>query len=433
MEIPQLWNERLKAQMQLKGGVITNTKNVIDMSMHGIYGGVAFGLEKFALARPGVPARSVLAGVATRPGLRAPMTARAARMAFTPNVLRPEARGAPTKGVDLDLEKFSLTEVTQVVGKGATWGDVDACVAVGKAFFSNLDGSESVFNAENKKMLQAIFNPLMSDRRDEGACFVPPDTSFAYVQRLRNLLSEEEALQHERTSHFCSTDFVIGNAGPLFPSSWTLDETALSQGGSLQARPECTAQTPVIQQILNSSAPVFDQTLDDGLRLRIYRVGSLEVRTSQAHQGQEIVGVVFSIHAPTHQSQGIAKDEEKIVKATEYIAYAGERGRRSYVVLETEQRNFIVTEQLQNSKVAWEENPVDLEDRIALSKELRSAECKRAGVTVALMKARRAETSSKTYAQSTFNRARGDSSKHSKSGFFKRTSVSVCNLNVKAK
>merc|ERR1711972_357043 len=107
--------------------------------------------------------RSVLAGVATRPGLRAPMTARAARMAFTPNVLRPEARGVPTKGVDLDLDKFSLTEATQVVGKGETWGDADACVAVGKAFFSNLDSSESVFQAEDKKFLQAIFNPLMSD------------------------------------------------------------------------------------------------------------------------------------------------------------------------------------------------------------------------------------------------------------------------------
>merc|ERR1719436_934391 len=68
--------------------------------IHALYGGVQFGLEKFALARPGVPARSVLAGVATRPGLRAPLTARAARMAFAPSVLKPEARGvAPRAGV----------------------------------------------------------------------------------------------------------------------------------------------------------------------------------------------------------------------------------------------------------------------------------------------------------------------------------------------
>jgi len=428
-----LWNERLKAQVQLKGGVITNMKNVVDMSMHGIYGGVAFGLEKFALARPGVPAKSVLAGVATRPGLRAPMTARAARMAFTPGVLRPEARGVPTKGVDLDLDKFSLTEPTQVVGKGATWGDADACVAVGKAFFSNLDSSESVFKSEDKKMFQAIFNPLLSDRRDDGACFVPPDTSFAYVQRLRNLLSEEEGLQRERTSHFCSTDFVIGNAGPLFPSSWASDEKAFSDGGELQARPECRAQTPVIQQILKSVAPVFDQTTEDGLRFRIYRAGSLEVRTTQGLEDKETVGVAFSIHTPMQQSQGLVKDDEKVVKVTEYIAHAGERDHRSFVVVETELGNFIVTEQLQNRQVAWQENPTDLEDLIAVSKEVRSAECKRVGITIALMKARSAESSGKSYAQSAFNRARGDSSKHSKSGFFKRSSVSAYNLNMKAK
>merc|ERR1711976_1090327 len=112
-------------------------------------------------------------------------------------------------------------------------------------------------------------------------------------------------------------------------------------------------------------------------------------------------------------------------KVTEYIAHAGQHDHRFYVVLETEEGNLIVTEQLQNGKVAWDENPTDLEDRIALSKEVRSAECKRVGITIAFMKARSAETSCKSYAQSSFNRARGDSSKHSKSGFFKRSSVSA--------
>jgi len=437
MEIPQLWNERLQSQVQLKDGVITDMNNVVDTSIHGIYGGVAFGLEKFSLARPGVPSRSVLAGVATRPGLRAPLTARAARMAFAPQVLRPESRAlvAP-KGVDLNLGQFSLNSATQAARKAGakTWGDADACVAVGNAFFSNLDGSESVFKSEDKKFLQAVFNPLMSDRRDEGACFVPPDTSFAYVHKLRTLLSEEEAVQRERITAFCSTKFVIGHAGQCFPSSWTSDAPAkaISQSGKLQARPEYRAQTPLIEQILKSVAPIFDQTTEDGLRFRIYRCGSLEVRTTQASENKEIVGVVFSISASVPQNQGMAQDEEKIVKVTEYVAYRGDQSRRSYVVMETEQANMIVTEQLQNKTVAWEENPSDLEDRISLSKVVRSADCKRTGNAVVLMKAQSAESSSKAYAQSTFNRARGDSPKHDKSGFLKRPSPSAWNLNVKS-
>merc|ERR1719463_832353 len=92
MEIPQLRNERLQ------GIKITNQDAAA--RTHTLFGGVQFGLEKFSLSRPGAPARSVLAGVATRPGLRAPLTARAARMAFAPSVLRPEARGvAPRAGV----------------------------------------------------------------------------------------------------------------------------------------------------------------------------------------------------------------------------------------------------------------------------------------------------------------------------------------------
>merc|ERR1740138_1625316 len=324
-EVPTIWNERLHAQVQMDNGV------------HGVYGGVQFGLEKFSLARPGAPQRSVLAGVATRPGLRAPLTARAARMAFAPSVLRPEARGvapragvatrpglrapltaraarmafAPSvlrpeargvapRGVDLNLGEFDLSEATATDRHvEALWSEEEACLVLGKAFFECVDGFVTedgikMFTAKDEKLLKTIFNPNMSDRREEGDRFVPPDNSFAYVQKLRNLVMEEESVQAKRTEHFFSTKFSASEAGALFPSSWT-SQLQIARGGmkavdELHARPEFLAEKSEVEEIKTSASKAFEKSTEDGMCFRIYRKGGLELRTTQAFDGEETVG-----------------------------------------------------------------------------------------------------------------------------------------------
>merc|ERR1719222_1118592 len=105
----------------------------------------------------------------------------------------------------------------------ASWSDEDACIVLGKAFFECVDGYETedgikMFTAKDEKLLKAIFNPKMSDRREEGDRFMPPDNSFAYVEKLRNLVMEEESVQAKRQEHFLSTKFSPVDAGELFPS-----------------------------------------------------------------------------------------------------------------------------------------------------------------------------------------------------------------------
>merc|ERR1712039_484152 len=101
------------------------------------------------------------------------------------------------------------------------------------------------------------------------------------------------------------------------------------------------------------------------------------------------------------------------------------------VLLETENGNMIVAEQHRSGKLAWEENPADLDDRVSVAKVVRMAECKRGRVTVAQMKAVPAESHCKCYAQSVFNKARGDSVSLTRSGFLKRHTKSTWNLNAK--
>merc|ERR1719499_490363 len=175
-----------------------------------------------SVLRPEARGVAPRAGVATRPGLRAPLTARAARMAFAPSVLRPEARGVAPRGVDLNLGEFDLSEAVETDRKvEASWSDEDANLVLGKMFWACIDGEIPAFAEDDEMLLRSVFNPKMSDRREEGDRFVPPDTDAAYIQRLRELVDEEDATREKRIEHFLSTSFVAGNAGELFPSSWT--------------------------------------------------------------------------------------------------------------------------------------------------------------------------------------------------------------------
>merc|ERR1712084_185982 len=96
--------------------------------------------------------------------------------------------GAP-RGVDLDLGQFDLSTLTDV-----STGEVhrEQNVAVSELFWSSIDDEmNKVFSEDDAQLLRAIFNSALSDRRDEGELFAPPDVRPDYVQRLRRLVTEE--------------------------------------------------------------------------------------------------------------------------------------------------------------------------------------------------------------------------------------------------
>merc|ERR1719464_547540 len=161
---------------------------------------------------------------------------------------------------------------------------LEAGADMSKAFWSSLS-SESVthFSEEDKSLLNRIFNPNLSDRKQEGDLFIPPDTSFAYVQKLRSLVKEEEAMQQRRKEHFCSKDFSVVEPGPLFPASWVSSVKVSCEDtkeSTMQARPEYKAQEEVLKA-LKAAVPIFEKVAEDGAKFRIYKIGKLDVRTIQ--------------------------------------------------------------------------------------------------------------------------------------------------------
>merc|ERR1712060_658677 len=114
---------------------------------------------------------------------------------------------------------------------------------------------------------------------------------------------------------------------------------------------------------------------------RIYKVGSLEVGTTQEQDDEEVIGVAFSIRAPNQVSSRSVRNQDKIVKVTEYVEAVAE-GHHSYIVLETDKGDEIVTEQNIDGMLTWVENPADLEDRNSLAKVVRSSDCRNARSTI---------------------------------------------------
>jgi len=288
---------------------------------------------------------------------------------------------ARVAGVDLNLDEFNLSAPTDLARQDICV-QLEAGADISSAFWPSLsDELPSMFNDEDKALLRKVFNPCLSDRREEGSRFVPPDTSFAYVQKLRALVKEEEAVQRRRMEHFFDKLFSQQCPGPLFPSSWASSveishgEAAGRQGAQLSARPHYVAQAHVLEEALQSALPVFDKSTEDGTRFRVYRLGSLEVRTTQEHDGLEAVGAVFSLSSTEpRQSEASVRDDEKIVKATEYVERSGEE-HRCYVVLETDRNNAVVVEESADGQIRQENNPQGLEDRNSLARVVRLADC----------------------------------------------------------
>jgi len=257
----------------------------------------------------------------------------------------------------------------------------DPSLAVGGAFWSSLD----VLKDADKSLFNAIFNPVLSDRREEGDFFVPPDTCPSHLRKLKELVQAEEKVRQERKSHFFSAGFSTENAGPLFPRSWSssIEIARTCERNSLRLRPDFKCEA-ALDEALKSASPSFDKTTEDGLRFRVYRIGSLEVRTTQEPDGQEIVGAVLSTRMPEKASPEQAiNDQDKLVKVTEYVerAQCSANRFRYYVVFQTES-GAIVTELLADGTVAFEVAPADLEDRTSLAKVLRSTNCRSERISV---------------------------------------------------
>jgi len=366
-------------------------------------------------------------GVASRPGLR-PSRPSAPAVAFeawgpAPRASAISAVSAP-RGVDLNLNEFDLSEAARVMSEAlATPEQADAFAAMGSAFWKGLDdGSMSVFAEKERNLLKSIFNRQLSDRREDGTRFVAPDPSSHYMQELFSLVKEEEEVQQKRKDHFCSPAFSMGSAGPLFPASWTAKfEIARGQtqgARELIERPEYKIEAHVLDHVLKSATPAFDKTTEDGTKFRVYKLGSLEVRTIQDVNGPELVGVVYTVQADDKKDVH-TKDSAKVAKVTEYVEKASQSNdkhvmyRRFYVVLETEQGSVIVTEKFADGTVAWKENPTNLEDRNSLAKVTRTADYRGANITIRDLKTymgeRKSESSAsysecKHYAQGIFSR-----------------------------
>jgi len=420
MEVPQLWNERCYSQIQVKDGKIVDGERLAAPKVHGIYGGVEFGLEQFPVGVPAVPGRPA---PAVRPVARPSAVRPRGLRVSSARVKQPQVLQFPTpaaieaKGVDLNLGQFDLSEANEVTSQMqvGTWGDFiqpSGVVSTGAFWSSIKSDSESALAEEDKSLLKAVFNPSLSDRRNDGDVFIPPDATDSYVERLRKLVKQEDDVKQQRKELFFSNKFSMDRAGPLFPSSWTskleIAGGSLSGAAVLHPRPDYQAEAGVFDDVLKSASPTFEKSTEDGVHFRIYRVGSLEVRTTQENDSKENVGAVFSVCPPKDASakgsqiRNVLQDD-KLVKVTEYVEARG----RYYVVVETEQGNVILTEKLRDGTVSWEENPADVMDRNSLAKVTWTLACRSAGVTVGDMRAYRAKEadssrSSKCYAHGAF-------------------------------
>lgn len=439
MEVPQLWNERVFGKVefvQVQSGMMSTSQ---DSRVHGIYGGVQFGLDKFNLRSRAAAPLGTMSAVARMPsaGLSASMQ-RQGLARFAPQSLMkgrvpslaasvapgaaigaqsgmplhrmgPLAMGRPMgasigaahpgrlQGVDLRLDSFDLSEAKRVSAEAqeGTWTGalktVDECVAVGDTFWSSLEDGSQVFKDSDHQLLKAIFHPKLSDRRTEGDLFAPPDASHSYVARLRALVKEEEAVRKCREEHFISASFVMEKPGILFPFAWKAcfenGTKAVTSSDTLIARPEYMEKAAeLLQSALKESCPIFDKRTEEGMCYRIYSLGNLEVRTIQGVGGEETVGAVFSYQAAA-KAAGPAKpvdEHERLVKATYYVERAGGSVktscpgayRRYYFVVETAKGQKIRMERLATGEATWEVEPVDLADRNSMAKVIAAADCR---------------------------------------------------------
>jgi hypothetical protein len=291
----------------------------------------------------------------------------------------------------LNLDSFDLlaarpveAEDENAASPAGSWAKMlKAGVPVGHAFWAGVEGKED----EDTQLLRAVFDPSLSDRRDEGERFVPPSPSPAYVDKLARLVHEEEEVRLKRRDLFLSEGFDAEKPGPMFPAVWA---TRFSQQDSREAVTQCPEKLCRRSDLLaeanlalQATAPTFDAVSEDGERFRTYRCDGLEIRTTAAPgSSEEVVGAVFSVDgAPSAQEKKprpSADDDDRVVKFTEYVEKVpkltnGLASWQFYVVLETEGHALVAVERRsEDGSLRWSSGE---ERRNALAKVVRSANC----------------------------------------------------------
>mmetsp|Transcript_46297 Transcript_46297/g.83480 ORF Transcript_46297/g.83480 Transcript_46297/m.83480 type:complete len:935 (-) Transcript_46297:14-2818(-) len=415
-EIPQLWNMRGNSRIQLKDGKLLDSETGMYSSCHAIYGGVEFGLDRFELAQ-----RHALPGAALQQqGLQSMSLGPTGRPMFMPQRFQLSQRGEMPQGVDLNLDKFGLSSIERFNGClppcSAAFDSPESRVILGRAFLRSLQHASWNMEDDKKKVLNGVFNPALCDRTEEGDMFTPPDPNMQYVTKLESLVKEEEALLEKRKLIFFDTSFVVGSAGPYFPRSWTsrhLIEGLTVERSLVKLQVDASFQKSLAEDILPAAAPEFSKVTEDGVTFRIYSIGSLEIRTTQAASGSEEVGAVFSRRAQTWKpaagkNRREALETEKLVKAKFYVETVEASSEIAssldkchyFVVLETDKGNIILTEKLADGSTTWVVNPENIEDRNSLAKLLGTVEGKDEGATVEKLK----------ISQISFNKASGKAS-----------------------
>lgn len=371
-QVPQLWNERSYNKLQVKDGEIADTgKTASGAGVRcGLYGGVQFGLERVSLSA--TPVRASVGGFAVeRVSLSAATTVRpsagGAAVAVSSSGLLDQLLSV-VEGVDLNLDRFNLSvpqPIRDEESYSRCWGGE---AFVGRAFWSSIEGrGYSNSMEEDNKFLRALFNPHLSDRRDEGELFVPPDPSPSNVRHLRDLLAEELKVSQARNDRFFCKTFALEDTSTLFRSAvaqcklpskplYSPCEMAVARGGEIP---------------FSGVTPVVSATAEDGTIYRAYRAKGLEVRTSRPYDGEEVVGAVFQSRSSIVDVDGCeALGDEEIVKATEYV----EKGRQYYVLLETEGGHLLVCQLGDDGAAHLAADPEDLEARNLLAKVLRASQ-----------------------------------------------------------
>lgn len=386
-EIPQLWNMRGNSRIQLKNGRLIDMFTGGQKNLQAIYGGVEFGLDRFELAQ-----RHALQG---QTGMQ---LGQSGRPMFMPQRFQLGQRAEMPQGVDLNLDKFDLSKPDRFGSmppcSGAP-GSLETKVTLGRAFLQSLRARKyDELKPEHQEVLLKVFQSPQCDRTQEGDAFIVPDPNMEYTSKLRSHIHEENSLLERRKLHFCDKAFKVGNAGHDFPRSWTsrfqIEKDGLApkteasnKTGLVKVEIDKAYSASLVRDVLPTAAPEFQEKTEDGTCFRIYKIGSLEIRTTQERFAEEQIGVVYSSRAPTWNLAATSQElseREKVVECKVFLEAAegdvvGKQPHHLYMVCITANKNVIVTEKLANGSTFFLVNPKSLEDRNSLAKQLFKSDC----------------------------------------------------------
>lgn len=386
-EIPQLWNMRGNSRIQLKNGRLIDMFTGGQKNLQAIYGGVEFGLDRFELAQ-----RHALQG---QTGMQ---LGQSGRPMFMPQRFQLGQRAEMPQGVDLNLDEFDLSKPDRFGSmppcSGAP-GSLETKVTLGRAFLQSLRARKyDELKPEHQEVLLKVFQSPQCDRTQEGDAFIVPDPNMEYTSKLRSHIHEENSLLERRKLHFCDKAFKVGNAGHDFPRSWTsrfqIEKDGLApkteasnKTGLVKVEMDKAYSASLVRDVLPTAAPEFQEKTEDGTCFCIYKIGSLEIRTTQERFAEEQIGVVYSSRAPTWNLAATSQElseREKVVECKVFLEAAegdvvGKQPHHLYMVCITANKNVIVTEKLANGSTIFLVNPKSLEDRNSLAKQLFKSDC----------------------------------------------------------